>query len=125
MNSNAKNKARRLRMTALCLLVLFTGFVAGRSLFVHVHQTSSGITVAHSHPYSGHHSHSAKALEAIDFLSTAQLDMPGDGNTALQIPPSAATELLCAKPAGLPAGTEKETLHLRAPPSELIYNLSL
>lgn len=63
---------RSLRKTGtLLLLLLFTAYVSGTSLFIHTHIVG-GTTVTHSHPYKGSsdsHTHSAQQFNAIASLS--------------------------------------------------------
>ncbi len=125
MKPGSGNKSLQLGKLSFCLLAIFISFVAGRSLFVHVHHTPAGATIVHSHPFAGDHEHSAKAYEAIDFLIDAQLAMP---ECAVSVAASVTTwselqpKLFKDSPlAGLVA-----VLRLRAPPCKIdLTSLSL
>lgn len=127
-NDTKKNTPRRLSRGRLCpllLLLLFASFAAGRSLFVHVHLTPAGITVAHSHPYAGHHGHSAKAFEAIDMMASAVLDLPAGGSPDMSAPVGPSATLSAAPIPAAPAADAAAGPSLRAPPAELTRTLSI
>ena len=48
--------------------ILFILHLGGITLFNHSHVVN-GVVIVHSHPYSGEHNHTGKAIETIFFLS--------------------------------------------------------
>ena len=114
MKPGSGNKSLQFGKLSFCLLALFISFVAGRSLFVHVHHTPAG-----------DHEHSAKAYEAIDFLIAAQLAMP---ECAVSVAASVTTwsELQPKLFKDSPLAGLVSVLRLRAPPCKIdLTSLSL
>lgn len=53
---------------SLLLLLLFTMYQVGITMFTHVHYVN-GVMIAHSHPSHGKHTHSKTAIVVIDRFS--------------------------------------------------------
>ena len=58
------------KIVSLLLLVLYVGYYAGTTFFVHSHNCTNGVII-HSHPYtSATHTHSTTSFQLIDSLTT-------------------------------------------------------
>lgn len=63
------NRERKIASIGSLLLILFTWYWCGVTLFSHQHDID-GVLVTHSHPIAGSsHTHSASQMQAISFLA--------------------------------------------------------
>lgn len=60
---------KQLRISiSIILLSLFTFYQISTMMFIHVHYVN-GVRIAHSHPFSAHHTHSSSELLTLDKLA--------------------------------------------------------
>ena len=78
-----RNKAKRYRIIAALLLLLFAHYWCGISLFTHSHVVN-GVVVVHSHPYKAEHAHTQSQIKTIFQLSTFQT--LGDASPCIELP---------------------------------------
>lgn len=99
----------------LFLLVLFTTYRVGTTLFVHAHHID-GILVTHSHPNKGEHSHTTAAFTTLDRLSFFHPALPDqftEVTVVYTLIDENRTNLITGSCSRLVAGNQS----LRAPPA--------
>lgn len=95
--------------------ILFILHLGGITLFNHSHVVN-GVVIVHSHPYSGEHNHTEKAIETIFFLSEV-VSLDGLQSAGIDLPRVFMTgEMIFPVLPEIVRTVMHEVLSLRAPP---------
>lgn len=95
--------------------ILFILHLGGITLFNHSHVVN-GVVIVHSHPYSGEHNHTEKAIETIFFLSEI-VSLDGLQSAGIDLPRVFMTgEMIFPVLPEIVRTVMHEVLSLRAPP---------
>ena len=107
-------KRARMRINAVCLLILFMMYQAGYAAFLHVHYVD-GVPVVHSHPFHAAHGHTQASLLSIG--QEAPLTSTVGGEAVCCLPFLVLLAVLCSRLLlGLAIRRSWLSLTLRAPP---------
>ncbi|MCD7817051.1 MAG: hypothetical protein LUH12_10345 [Bacteroides sp.] len=111
-------KKKEYRKTGWLLLLLFSLYWCGITLFTHSHVVN-GVVIVHSHPFHTGHAHTGVQYETILYLSA--IVSSGNESTSVDLPLwLILLAVLIANPTGgKPVLREIRSYHLRAPPSRL------
>lgn len=113
-------RSGKIRINAVCLLILFLAYQAGYTAFLHVHYVD-GVSVVHSHPFHNTHGHTQSS-----FLSIGQatpLASSVDGAPICLLPFLVLLAVLsCAPLTRLVARKPWACLTLRAPPASFFIH---
>ena len=111
-------KRKEYRKTGWFLLLLFSLYWCGITLFTHSHVVN-GVVIVHSHPFHTGHAHTGAQYETIFFLSA--IVSTGEGVTSVDLPfwLSLIAVLAISPVIGKPSLRKIRSVSLRAPPVRL------
>ncbi|MBQ8224499.1 MAG: hypothetical protein IJZ86_03985 [Bacteroides sp.] len=102
------------QLKAVCLLVLFLGYLFGVTAFTHVHY-QNGVLIVHSHPFQQSHTHSDAAFTTIG-LPVVMPSVKADAGEVLHLWRTLLYVMSVKKTVSIPQGEVLQGLSLRAPP---------
>lgn len=111
-------KRKEYRKTGCFLLLLFSLYWCGITLFTHSHMVN-GVVIVHSHPFHAGHAHTKAQYETILYLSV--IVSSGDESTSINLPLwlILLAVLFVNLTNGKPVLRDVRSYHLRAPPFRL------
>jgi hypothetical protein len=101
-------------------LIIFLGFYGSVTLFKHIHVVD-GITIVHSHPFSGgktNHNHSSKGYLTLQFLDDFSAE-PINGTFNISTPHRYITAVLSFRNDDFLMRLKSGLIQLRGPPEKL------